>query len=206
MAKELMLVRHATIGPQYRGCFIGSTDVPLSEEGRRQTTLLAKVLRSKVPSRCLCSPMKRSLETARFTMGDTVVPIETDPDLREVDFGNWEGKILTEIEAADPENVRRWKIFDENFCFPEGEGVSDFFKRVERMTQRLTADPGELIMVFTHGGVIRAMICYLLGLASHQYVHFDARPASVTTIEIYENKGIKGVLTGLNDRCHLRES
>lgn len=202
MAKELILVRHATIGPQYRGCFIGSTNVPLSEEGRRQTSMLTKVLGAKVPSRILCSPMQRSQETARLTMVDNVVQIETDVDLREVDFGRWEGRTFKDIEKADFDLVKKWAIFDKDFAFPDGEKVASFLQRVERVAQRIASDPGELIIVFTHGGVIRSMICHLLGLSPRQYVLFDAKPASLTTLELYEGKG---VLTGLNDRCHLRE-
>jgi alpha-ribazole phosphatase len=201
-AKELILVRHATIGPKYRGCFIGSTDVSLSEEGRRQTSALARVLSARVPSRCLCSPMKRSLETAKLAMAESVVPIETDPDLREVDFGRWEGKTFKEIEQVDADLVKAWASFELDFSFPEGEKVAEFLQRVERVAERIQADAGPSVLVFTHGGVIRALICRLLGLAPRQYVLFDAKPASVTTIELY---GDKGVLVGINDRCHLRE-
>jgi broad specificity phosphatase PhoE len=66
---------------------------------------------------------------------------------------------------------------------------------VERAIARVSAGD-DAVLVVTHGGVIRAAICQLLGLSPRQYVLFDVRPASLATIQVGDGKG---VLTGLNE-------
>jgi len=197
MAKELVLLRHADIGRGYTGRLVGSTDVPLSVLGRKQAALVAAAARERAAGRCFCSPQRRALETSEVAG----ISAEVDQDLREVDFGRWEGKTFDEAAASDPELVGSWSAFDQDFAFPDGESIGDFLARVRRAADRMVAEASEVVLAVTHAGVIRAVICYLLGLQPWQYVLFDVRPASLTTIQVFAGKG---VLTGLNDVCHLK--
>ena len=196
VAKQLYLVRHARSVGQGEGRFLGATDAPLSEAGVREARALGEAVRRCNPERCYCSPLRRARETAE-AMG---FEAEVDGDLREADFGEWEGMTFEEIAAAGGEGVEKWAAFDADFAFPGGERLGDFVARVGRAAERLAAAPSERVFAVTHGGVIRAMICHLLGLDRRGYVLFEVAPASVTTIALYEGKG---VLAGLNDVCHL---
>ena len=200
--KTLLLVRHGRIEDSFEGRFIGSTDVPLATDCRTEVEALARHIRAQEPSRCICSPLKRARQTAEILTEAVGLTIEIDPDLREVDFGRWEGLSFEEISASDPEMVKRWASWDEDFAFPEGESVRDFLMRLRSAADRMTAGSDETILAVTHGGFIRAMICHLLGLSDHQYVLFDVRRASLTAIEVI---GGRGVLTGLNVSPHLGE-
>ncbi|HBB17049.1 MAG TPA: histidine phosphatase family protein, partial [Syntrophus sp. (in: bacteria)] len=78
--------------------------------------------------------------------------------------------------------------------------LRDFGKRIGAVAGRIAADPAETVVAFTHGGVIRYLICRFLGLEDRHYLLFDIQPGSLTEISV---EGGKGVLTRLNDRCHL---
>lgn len=197
MTKRLILARHAAVDSRYAGRFLGSSDVPLSALGRRQASALARALEGKSIDRLLVSPLERAAQTAAAMEREALV----DPDLREIDFGRWEGRSFDEISQGEPpELIDRWGRFDLEFCFPRGESLGAFVGRIDRAAARLTARPDDTLGVITHGGVIRSMICRLLGLRPSRYLLFDVRPASITTIELFDGQG---VLTGLGDVCHL---
>ena len=196
MAQQLSLARHAQSRSQSDGLLLGKSDVPLGDLGERQADALGVALRRLSPERCFCSPLAR----ARQTMERSNLAAVIEDDLREVDFGRWEGRTFEEIAASEGDAVERWAAFDPQFAFPEGEGLADFFSRAGRVADRLAADPAQRVLAVTHGGVIRAMICHLLGLDQRHSVLFDVKPASLTTMALHDGKG---VLTGLNDTCHL---
>ncbi|MBE0556673.1 MAG: histidine phosphatase family protein [Proteobacteria bacterium] len=199
MAKRLMLVRHGDLGEAYRGRYIGSTDLPLAAEGRRQAAALSGEAARIAGVHFLCSPLLRARETAQIALGKGGA-FTIDQDLREVDFGRWEAMNFAQIAAADPEAVERWAALEDDFTFPGGESIGAFRRRIAAVAGRIAADPADAIVAFTHGGVIRLLICHFLGLEYRRYLLFDVRPGSISEIAI---EGGKGVLTRLNDRCHL---
>jgi len=197
MARRLILARHPKAAAQQAGRFLGSTDLPLDDDGRAEATAIGRAIGEMSISRALTSPLRRTAETAAILGVDAAI----DPDLREVDFGRWEGLSFGEIARADPKLVDRWARFDLDFSFPEGENLGEFVKRTSDVADRLAADSEDTILAVTHGGVIRAMICHLLGLDPKQYLLFEIDPASLTTIDVSTGRG---VLVGLNDTCHLK--
>ena len=197
MTKRLILVRHAEVELRYAGRFVGSSDVPLSDLGLRQAAALARSLRKNRVDQLFASPLRRAVQTAEFLQQD----IQIDPDLREIDFGRWEGRSFQEISASgQQEQIDRWSSFDPTFSFPEGESLGAFVDRIARAADRLANGPDETVVAITHGGVIRAMICRLLGLSPEKFVLFNAKRASITTVDLFDGRG---VLAGLGDVCHL---
>lgn len=191
---RLLLARHGETGNRYAGRYIGATNLPLSALGREQARRLAGVLPDGI-TRCLCSPMRRAKETADLALHGRDCPLEEMDVLREVDFGRWEGLSFSEIVAQDQELVDEWQRDPLSFRFPGGELTADFRQRVHEALQAIIALPGEALLVICHGGVIRAMLCSLLGLSFDHYLSFWIAPAALTVIEV---DGQRGVLTGLN--------
>jgi len=196
MADQLLLIRHAGIGPTWAGRYVGRTDLPLGPDGLREAQGLAALVQSRKAGCCFSSPLARAAETARTIAQAAGLAVEVDQDLREVDFGRWEGRTFAEIAAADPDAVARWAAFGADFAFPGGESLAAFLDRVSLAAERLAAHPAKVVMAVTHGGVIRTMICRLLGLDPRSYVLFSVRTASAATIDLYEGRG---VLSGLNE-------
>ena len=117
--------------------------------------------------------------------------------LREVDFGQWELKTFEQVANESARAVKLLANFDPKFRFPGGESLGGFLARVRRISHRLSDDPAETVMVVTHGGVIRSMICRFLGIRPRDYLLFDVAHATCTVINVFDNKG---VLSGLNLR------
>lgn len=199
MTERLILARHAQVDSRYAGRFLGSTDAPLSDLGRRQAAALAGTVRRKHVDAFCASPLRRARQTAELLGAEA----QSDADLREIDFGRWEGCSFEEISTGgQAERIDRWRRFDLEFCFPGGESLGGFVARVARAADRLAAGPSKTTLAVTHGGVIRAIICHLLGLEAKHYLRFEVPPASITTIDLFDGGG---VLVGLGDVCHLED-
>ncbi len=197
MAKRLLLVRHALPDGAPKGSFLGKTDLPITDEGRSQSKELRDLITRFAPDVCYTSPLLRARQTAEIILDGTDIPTQVDEELREIDFGQWELKTFDQIAAENGGAVKRWVGFDQKFTFPDGESLGSFLARVRRVTRRLTSDPAETVLAVTHGGIIRSMICRLLGIRPRNYLLFDVHYATCTVIEIFDNNG---VLAGLNLR------
>ena len=202
MAEKLILIRHGALNPEYSGRFIGWTDVGLSADGRKQAGAIGGFLERLGHARFISSPMKRARETAASALESTGRPFDIDEELREIDFGAWEEKTFDEISTADPDQVARWGRFAKDFAFPGGESLMAFADRIARVAGRMASDPAQTVVAITHGGVIRFLICHFLGLEPRQYLLFNVDYASISIIDLF---GRTGVLTRLNDGCHLEK-
>ena len=154
------------------------------------------MIRSTGPDLCVASPLQRCRTAAEIIHNKLNIAVHYDPGLKEVDFGDWEGLSFWEIAAIWPDQVSQWARFDSEFSFPGGESFVDFLYRVKRVADMLVAAPEKNILVCTHGGVIRSLICHFLRLAPEKYILFKVRYASLATLELTGNKGI---LAGLNE-------
>ncbi len=191
-AKRLLLVRHAQVAAGRAGQLIGATDLPLDPSGEVQARALAGRLVRWAPRVCFGSPMQRCRQTAAAAVSD--LPLHIDADLREIDFGRWETRTFAEAAADDPSLVDRWATLSPDFAFPGGESVGDFLRRVHAVADRLARVEAETVLAVTHGGVIRAMICHLLGLDPQKYVVFDVPYAAVVVINLFDGKGVLAAL------------
>lgn len=198
---RLLLARHGETGDQYAGRYVGATDPPLSATGREQAKRLADVLPAGV-ARCLCSPLGRARETAELALAGRNCRVEILDTLREIDFGRWEGLSFSEIVARDQPLVADWQQDPLAFQFPGGEHTLYFWQRVQGALKAIAALPEDEVLVVCHGGVIRAMLCALLGLDFDHYLLFVIKPAALTVLEV---DGQRGVLHGLNlGNCSAR--
>lgn len=192
--KELILIRHGEslhAGERY----IGRTDTPLIPYGRMQAEWVAKRLSACVLDTVFVSPAIRARETIQPFLDVNKKQMIVDADLQEIDFGLWEGMAFEEIQAQFPELVREWALNRLDFCFPGGESLESFWRRVCLAGDRLSSAPGDRIAVVTHGGVIRYLLCHYLGLAPelHRMFHIDL--GSITTLVLQNGFA---VLKGLN--------
>src|SRR6187431_2471417 len=119
--KRVLLMRHGATELTSSRRFVGASDLELSAAGRQQAAAMREVVLSHRPQTCLCSPMRRCMETMEIVIGGTGMAPEVHPDLREIDFGTWERRSFAEISEIDPEGVQRWLRLDRKFSFGNGE-------------------------------------------------------------------------------------
>ena len=191
MTKRLTLIRHGRTG--YSGKYIGSRDVPLSVAGRLQVKELSAILSGSCTEKILASPMLRCRQSCEILFPEEAVSYEKD--LREINFGRWEGLSFQEIAVMDPDIVNAWATGASTFCFPGGECLGSFIERVEKAGKRIASLPEKDIIIIAHGGVIRMLLCYFLKLDPSKYLLFKIKKGRFTTLELFPEGA---VLTGLN--------
>jgi broad specificity phosphatase PhoE len=171
---------------------IGATDIPLDAVGEAQARRLAMRLARWAPQACYCSPLQRCRQMASVVVPD--LQPHLDPDLREIDFGQWETRTFAEAAGNAPVLVERWAAFAPDFTFPGGESVSGFLCRVRSVAERMVHAEAKTVLAVTHGGVIRAMICHLLGLEPRRYVAFDVPYSALAVIDLFDGQGVLSAL------------
>jgi broad specificity phosphatase PhoE len=147
---ELLLVRHGETDWNAEGRLQGHTDRPLSDYGREQARRLADELEGEELDAIYASDLLRARETAEIVGGRLGLPVELDADLREKDWGNWEG--LSALERDRVEFV--------------GESTEAHQERMLQALRRIAErHPAGRVLVVTHGGSMRRVQTKVLGLA-----------------------------------------
>jgi probable phosphoglycerate mutase len=145
---RLVLVRHGETEWSRSGRHTGRTDIPLTDRGREQAERLGQALRGRTFSRVLSSPLGRALETCRLAgFGDRA---ELDDDLREWDYGVYEGRTRLEIAAEIP----GWSVWTHPIV--GGESLVDLGRRAGRVIEA-TLPVGGDVLVFAHGHILRVL-------------------------------------------------
>ncbi len=194
--KTIYLIRHGSTGPGNKGRLVGTTDIPVCNQGLDRISQLQTFFQTKNPGVIYCSPMLRTRQTlsALKSQGDWSCDVMFDKRLKEMDFGEWEMKNWEQILQKDEALVAGFSQYDD-FVFPGGEKVTDFVLRVSEMLALFQKSEHQELVVVSHGGVIRTCICLALGLPARNYLLFNIKPARMTVLEMYEQGGI---LTGMN--------
>lgn len=187
---KLYLVRH---GEKAKGDFFNSrlrhNDQPLSAFGRRQALSIGKYFPRGSIQAIYISEYLRTEQTALPLASELgLVPIK-DRRLNEMDIGIAENLSLDELREMHP---KVWKALQDrkgDFRWPEGETGAEAQKRIVGFIQEHTAQEDDILIV-AHDGIIRILVCYVLGLPVHQRYRFQVDTASITEIEWDANKGI----------------
>ena len=152
---EVVLVRHGQTEWSLSGQHTGRTDIPLTDEGRRQAELLAARLARWRFALVLTSPLSRARETCRLAgLGDVA---EVTDDLREWDYGDYESLRTVDIRKERP----GWDLWRHGV--PNGETVEDVGRRADRVIERARAVEGDMAL-FAHGHVLRVLGARWVGL------------------------------------------
>jgi broad specificity phosphatase PhoE len=156
---DVLLVRHGQTEWSLNGRHTGTTDVPLTEEGRRQAREVGQRLLGRDLRLVLSSPLSRALETARLAgLGDRV---QVREDLVEWDYGRYEGATTPDIRRERP----GWYLFRDG-C-PGGETAAEVGTRAERVIAELSEAGGDAA-VFGHGHCLRVLAARFLELAAQE--------------------------------------
>ena len=170
---ELWLVRHGETEWSAAGRHTGRTDVALTEEGRRQAALLTERLAGRSFSHVLSSPLTRALDTCKIAGYGGAV--ELTDDLREWDYGDYEGLTIAQIRGKAP----GWTIWTGDL--PGGEGLAQVAERVRRVIDRARFLGGD-VALFAHGHVLRVLAVCWLGLPPDNGRLFTLGTASLSIL------------------------
>ncbi|MFI9767765.1 histidine phosphatase family protein [Streptomyces sp. NPDC052415] len=161
---DLLLVRHGETSWSRSGRHTGLTDVPLTEHGREEARRLVPLIRSHRIGAAFVSPLQRARETAEL-IGLTSPRI--DPDLREWDYGGYEGITTVEIQRERP----GWFLFTDGVAPgpPEhpGESPAQVGERADRVLAKVDAalaNTEGVVVLVAHGHFLRVLTARRLGL------------------------------------------
>lgn len=202
MTTRILLVRHGATVLSAEDRFAGSTDVDISDEGRRQAVGLAARLASLPLTAVYASPMKRTVETASIVTTPHALTLRLDPGLREIDHGHWEGKRRAEVEAAFPEEYGAWEEDPFTFAPQGGEAGIDVLARALPVIRGIVVThPGQTVLVVSHKATIRLVISSLLGFDARGYRdRLDQHPCCLNILDFRDP--VRARLMLFNDVSH----
>ena len=182
---RFFIIRHGeTRGTKVRRYF-GSTDMQLSRKGIMQAHGLRKRLEKEKIDCIYTSHQRRCRKTAEIIKGKRKIKTMIAPDIRELDFGEWEGLDIREINKKDPRKVKRWHNDFMNFRMPGGEKITNMISRTERFWKYVTSrHKDQNIFIVTHGGPARIILLKMLGLDWKHFWKISVNTCSVSIVEI----------------------
>jgi len=173
MFRELWLVRHGETAWSRSGAHTGRTDIPLTPAGRENALAIGRLLEGRRFALVLTSPLDRARETCRLAGYGAEAQI--DPNLREWDYGDYEGRSTAEIQQEVP----GWSLWDSGV--PHGETAGQVGARAESVTERALAADADVIL-FAHGHILRILTARWLGLTPDGGRLFAMGTASLNTL------------------------
>lgn len=194
---SIYLVRHGLTKYNLENRFQGHLDIPLSSEGVNQAIKLQSFFENKKIDVIYSSDLKRAKDTANFISQSKKLKINILPNLREVDVGDLEGLKWEEVKKHHP----IWVKAGHNDGYPGGESRKDIDLRVKQLWDYITKKhPSEEVVLLTHGGIIKALLCQILQIDNENRSRFIIDNCSITTIVIGDF-GIR--IKSVNTTYHL---
>jgi probable phosphoglycerate mutase len=181
-AQQIFLVRHGETEWSLNGRHTGTTDIPLTENGRHEAGELRSILAKESFALALSSPLLRARETCELAGFGDMASIE--PDLVEWNYGRFEGMTLGEIDAIEP----GWVLFRDGG--PGGEKPEEIGARVDRVIEKARAAEGDVIL-FAHGHVLRVFAARWLGLVPLEGQRFFLDTGTISIVS--SNRGAPAI-------------
>lgn len=173
------LLRHGETG---QSGFRGRLDDPLTPAGWEQMRRATHEVRMPWQA-VVSSPLARCADFARTFAAERGLPVEWDVRLVELDFGDWEGMGAETLQRTQSEVLGRFWADPWTFAPPNGEPVAEFERRVRAAWADISeCHAGRHVLVVTHGGVIRLLLCLARGLARGELLRLAVPHASLHRI------------------------
>jgi len=187
------IARHGETAWTVSGQHTGRTDLPLTAQGERNARRLGDRLKGMIFAKVFTSPLQRAMRTCE--LAGFGFAAETDPDLMEWDYGQYEGLRSAEIIAQRPD----WQLFRDG-C-PGGESPDQIGERADRVVRRVRAVTGN-VLLFSSGHFTRVLAARWLALAPASGKYFVLNTASLSALG-YEHNLSEPVIRLWNDDHHV---
>ena len=199
--KKIILVRHGESEFNAKGIIQGHIDTDLTPRGLVQAHLLGLALKDRFNiDKVISSDLRRAYRTA-YTIGDILgVDISKDKRLREMFFGDWEGKSYKYIFERYNDYFYKWLKNPINNPLPSQEKTEEFLSRLNNFLNDLLKMEEKVITVVAHGGSIQGLMCLMLDIGLENLWAFKHTNASYSVVVFEDNRFY---LKELNNSYHL---
>jgi probable phosphoglycerate mutase len=202
VSNQLILVRHGETLHNVAGIAQGWQDSALSEKGERQVRALARRLRALGIDAIYSSPLQRAVTTAEAIRDETGIEVRLLDDLREMNYGTWEGRSFLDVRREDEASYQRW-IADGDAACPAGESHNTLLRRMQNAFERIRADGAAKAVAVTHGTAIRVGATALLNVPVMASRHFAQDNAAMN---VFFWRVDRWVMKLWNDATHCVEA
>lgn len=209
---RLLLIRHGQTLHNTQGLISGRSDIPINEVGHRQAKLMAERVKTQYAIDVLyASPLQRTMQTAEYLSQAFHLPIISNPDLIEYEFGDLSDlneSILKQSNPALSKQVDAWNEADFSDSpirpnIPGSEPIEELKNRIRAFTNLILEKySGKLVAAVSHGGFIKSFIYYHTGGDFSRYVPFWVDNVSLSIVDFYKGNP---VIRLFNDNSHIHE-
>ena len=203
---KFVIIRHGYSIANKERMFAGQMDVKLDELGYLQAEDTAKyVLDNYKIDAIYSSDLCRAVDTAKPLSDALGLPIITYKELREISAGCWEGMYIKDVKSEYPEEFSKWANDVGNARCGDGETTVELIERGRKILKKIAREnEGKTVAVATHGGLIRAIRCLLLGISLDDMKDVPhVANASITEV-LYDNETDTAELTLIGYNEHIK--
>lgn len=202
MPTKLVLVRHGETEFNKSSRYQGVLDIELNDKGKQQAEKLYNFLKDEEFDVIYSSTLQRAYNTIKDIADYQDKKVHTLKELKEINFGEWEGLTFEEIEKKHPKLAKKWAKNPICCKPPEGEHIKEVEQRVGKTIDMIiNKNSDKKILISTHGGVIRIIIAYLLDLPLSRIFSIEVSNVSISRIEFYKHYPVVKLL---NSTYHLK--
>lgn len=186
---KLIFLRHGLSVTNKEHRFCGQMDAPLSDIGMIQAEAAGKYIRENLKiDKIYSSDLTRAYDTVKPAADALKMEITTRSDLREVDVGKWQGRLVEAVKQEEPEAYEYYKENPGLSQFPGGESYKMMQERALKAIEEIVKEnDGKTVLIATHGGIIRVLTCAWTGKSIEEVKDIPHVANASLTIVNYSN-------------------
>ena len=182
---RFIFIRHGETDWNKEGRFQGQHDIPLNQTGILQARRVVELIRDIPIDAVYSSPLERARNTAEIIVSEKNLTLFQDDRLKELDFGEWDGCIRSEIEAIDTARFREFCLHPSTALIPGEGSMKKAYIRVAEAIEdyRLRySDADANVLIVSHATAIKLMILFLLGIGAEGFQMLQIDNAAVSSL------------------------
>jgi phosphoserine phosphatase len=201
---SIYLIRHAETIWNAERRMQGRLDAPLSPRGLQQLVALSDAMQRLPLAAVYASPLGRALRTAHPIAEPRGLSVQPIDGFSEIDQGEWENRLMDDIEARDGPLLRAWWDTPEAVRMPNGESLQDVQTRALHALNGIVGlHDRESVAVVAHGGVNKTLLLWALGAPLASYWRIRQDNACINHLEV---NGTRARVLRLNDTAHISDT
>lgn len=201
---RIYLIRHGETEWNKEGRLQGNSDVKLSAEGIHQAQLLTKYLFFHKFDAIYSSDLSRAVDTAEILGAKFNLPVTTTPQLREINFGDWEGESISNLAKEHPKSFGRFFTAPERCHPPNGETFLEAQARVMNVIRNIISEhDNQNVLIVAHGAVNRLILGAALDMPIHKMWAISQFNTALNILRV-EDGGF--VVELFNSTAHLQNA